>query len=105
MSLCLGDIAPDLEQDSSEGRTKFHEWLDNGWGVLFSHPADHTPVCTTELGLITKLKGEFTERNVEAVALSVDSVESHGGWANDIDETQNASVNFPIVTDPDCKVS
>lgn len=79
MSLRLGDIAPDFEQDSSLGRIKFHEWLGDGWGVLFSHPADYTPVCTTELGLTAKLKGEFEKRNVKVIALSVDSVESHQG--------------------------
>lgn len=105
MSLRLGDIAPDFEQDSSEGRIKFHEWLGNSWGVLFSHPADYTPVCTTELGLTAKLKDEFAKRNVKAIALSVDSVESHKGWINDINETQNTSVNFPIIADPDRKVS
>ncbi|MEE2978114.1 MAG: peroxiredoxin [Pseudomonadota bacterium] len=105
MSLRLGDIAPDFEQDSSEGRIKFHEWLGNSWGVLFSHPADYTPVCTTELGLTAKLKDEFAKRNVKAIALSVDSVKSHKGWINDINETQNTSVNFPIIADPDRKVS
>ena len=105
MSLRLGDIAPDFEQDSSEGRIKFHEWLGNSWGVLFSPPADYTPVCTTELGLTAKLKDEFAKRNVKAIALSVDSVESHKGWINDINETQNTSVNFPIIADPDRKVS
>ncbi|NBF18058.1 redoxin domain-containing protein, partial [Pseudomonas sp. Fl4BN2] len=105
MSLRLGDIAPDFEQDSSEGRIKFHEWLGNSWGVLFSHPADYTPVCTTELGLTAKLKDEFAKRNFKAIALSVDSVESHKGWMNDINETQNTSVNFPIIADPDRKVS
>ena len=105
MSLRLGDIAPDFEQDSSEGRIKFHEWLGNSWGVLFSHPADYTPVCTTELGLTAKLKDEFAKRNVKAIALSVDSVESPKGWINDINETQNTSVNFPIIADPDRKVS
>ncbi|WP_104655407.1 peroxiredoxin [Ralstonia insidiosa] len=105
MSLRLGDIAPDFEQDSSEGRIKFHDWLGNSWGVLFSHPADYTPVCTTELGLTAKLKEEFAKRNVKAIALSVDSVESHKGWINDINETQNTTVNFPIIADPDRKVS
>ncbi|NMG68448.1 redoxin domain-containing protein, partial [Azoarcus indigens] len=105
MSLRLGDIAPDFEQDSSEGRIKFHEWLGNSWGVLFSHPADYTPVCTTELGLTAKLKDDFAKRNVKAIALSFDSVESHKGWINDINETQNTSVNFPIIADPDRKVS
>ncbi|AKJ70233.1 MULTISPECIES: peroxiredoxin [Pandoraea] len=105
MSLRLGDTAPDFEQDSSQGRIKFHEWLGNSWGVLFSHPADYTPVCTTELGLTAKLKGEFEKRGVKAIALSVDDVESHKGWINDINETQSTSVNFPILADKDRKVS
>jgi thioredoxin-dependent peroxiredoxin len=105
MSLRLGDTAPDFEQDSSLGRIKFHEWLGDSWGVLFSHPADYTPVCTTELGLTAKLKGEFEKRGVKAIALSVDNVESHKGWINDINETQATSVNFPILADGDRKVS
>ncbi|AKM29611.1 peroxidase [Pandoraea faecigallinarum] len=105
MTLRLGDIAPDFEQDSSIGTIKFHEYLGDGWGVLFSHPADYTPVCTTELGLTAKLKGEFEKRNVKAIALSVDDVESHKGWINDINETQNTTVNFPILADKDRKVS
>ncbi|MBN4666106.1 peroxiredoxin [Pandoraea nosoerga] len=105
MTLRLGDIAPDFEQDSSVGKIKFHEFLGDSWGVLFSHPADYTPVCTTELGLTAKLKGEFEKRNVKAIALSVDDVESHKGWINDINETQNTSVNFPILADGDRKVS
>lgn len=105
MTLRLGDTAPDFEQDSSVGRIKFHEYLGDSWGVLFSHPADYTPVCTTELGLTAKLKGEFEKRNVKALALSVDSVESHKGWIADINETQNTSVNFPILADADRKVS
>ncbi|WP_323121781.1 peroxiredoxin [Burkholderia alba] len=105
MSLRLGDTAPDFEQDSSLGRIKFHEWLGDSWGVLFSHPADYTPVCTTELGLTAKLKDEFAKRNVKTIALSVDSVESHKGWISDINETQAASVGFPIIADGDRKVS
>ena len=105
MSLRLGDTAPDFEQDSSEGRIKFHEWLGDSWGVLFSHPADFTPVCTTELGLTAKLKDEFAKRNVKAIALSVDSVESHSKWIGDINETQNTQVNFPILADGDRKVA
>ncbi|KHK56404.1 peroxidase [Ralstonia sp. A12] len=105
MSLRLGDIAPDFEQDSSEGRIKFHEWLGNSWGVLFSHPADFTPVCTTELGLTAKLKEEFAKRNVKVIALSVDPVDSHKKWIDDINDTQNTTVNFPIIADPDRKVS
>ncbi|MFJ4288991.1 peroxiredoxin [Cupriavidus sp. NPDC089707] len=105
MALRLGDIAPDFEQDSSEGRIRFHEWLGDGWGVLFSHPADYTPVCTTELGLTAKLKDEFARRGVKAIALSVDGVESHHGWIRDINETQSTTVNFPILADGDRKVS
>mgnify|MGYP000138227500 FL=1 len=105
MSLKLGDIAPDFEQDSSEGRIKFHEWLGDKWGVLFSHPADFTPVCTTELGFTAKLKDEFDKRNVKAIALSVDSAESHVKWIDDINTTQNTIVNFPILADADRKVS
>lgn len=105
MSLRLGDIAPDFEQDSSVGRIKFHEWLGNSWGVLFSHPADFTPVCTTELGLTAKLKDEFAKRNVKVIALSVDPVDSHKKWIEDINDTQNTTVNFPIIADPDRKVS
>jgi alkyl hydroperoxide reductase subunit AhpC len=105
MSLRLGDTAPDFEQDSSAGKIKFHEWLGNSWGVLFSHPADFTPVCTTELGLTAKLKGEFDKRGVKAIALSVDPVDSHHKWIADINETQNTVVNFPIIADGDRKVA
>jgi alkyl hydroperoxide reductase subunit AhpC len=105
MTIRLGDTAPDFEQDSSEGTIKFHEWLGDSWGVLFSHPADYTPVCTTELGFTAKLKDEFAKRNVKAIALSVDDVESHKGWINDINETQGCQVNFPIIADQDRKVS
>ncbi|SEQ68973.1 1-Cys peroxiredoxin [Pseudomonas sp. NFACC02] len=105
MGLKLGDIAPDFEQDSSEGRIKFHEWLDGKWAVLFSHPADFTPVCTTELGFTAKLKDEFDKRNVKAIALSVDPVDSHIKWIDDINSTQNTIVNFPILADADRKVS
>lgn len=105
MGLRLGDSAPDFEQDSSEGLIKFHEYLGDSWGILFSHPADYTPVCTTELGYTAKLKDEFNKRNVKAIALSVDDVESHKGWIADINETQNTTVNFPIIADKDRKVS
>lgn len=105
MGLKLGDIAPDFEQDSSEGPIRFHEWLDGKWAVLFSHPADFTPVCTTELGFTAKLKDEFDKRNVKAIALSVDSAESHTRWIGDINTTQNTLVNFPILADEDRKVS
>ncbi|QQE90146.1 peroxiredoxin [Azotobacter chroococcum] len=105
MSIRLGDIAPDFEQDSSTGRIRFHEWLGDNWGILFSHPADFTPVCTTELGFTAKLKDEFARRNVKAIALSVDPVDSHLKWIGDIEETQDAQVNFPILADADRKVS
>ncbi|MGL4315879.1 MAG: peroxiredoxin [Pseudomonas sp.] len=105
MSIRLGDIAPDFEQDSSEGRIRFHEWLNNGWAVLFSHPADFTPVCTTELGFTAKLKDDFAKRGVKAIALSVDPVDSHLRWIDDINETQSTRVNFPIIADADRKVS
>jgi len=105
MGLKLGDIAPDFEQDSSIGRIRFHEWLGNSWGVLFSHPADFTPVCTTELGFTAKLKDEFDKRDVKAIALSVDAADSHVEWIKDINETQNTQVNFPILADEDRKVS
>ena len=105
MTLRLGDIAPDFEQESSQGKIKFHDYLGDSWGILFSHPADYTPVCTTELGYTAKLKDEFEQRGVKAIALSVDDVESHKDWINDINETQNTTVNFPILADKDRKVS
>jgi len=105
MTIRLGDTAPDFEQDSSIGKLKFHEWAGNSWVVLFSHPADFTPVCTTELGLTAKLKPEFDKRNVKAIALSVDPAESHKAWIADIEETQNTVVGFPIIADADRKVS
>lgn len=105
MSLRLGDLAPDFEQDSSIGRLHFHEWLGDSWGILFSHPADFTPVCTTELGFTAKLKSEFAQRKVKPIALSVDPVDSHLRWINDINETQDTQVNFPILADADRKVS
>lgn len=105
MTLRLGDTAPNFEQESSEGLINFYDFLGDSWGILFSHPADYTPVCTTELGYTAKLKDEFAKRNVKAIALSVDDVESHKGWINDINETQNTSVNFPIIADQDRKVS
>jgi len=105
MTLRLGDIAPDFIQESSEGPIRFHEWLGDSWGILFSHPADFTPVCTTELGYTAKLKDEFAKRNVKVLALSVDPVESHIRWIDDINETQNTRVTFPIIADADRKVS
>ena len=105
MALRLGDIAPDFTAESSEGTIHFHEWLGDKWGVLFSHPADFTPVCTTELGLTAKLKDEFAKRNVKVVALSVDPVDSHKRWIEDINDTQKTRVNFPIIADADRNVS
>jgi alkyl hydroperoxide reductase subunit AhpC len=104
-TLRLGDIAPDFEQDSTDGRISFHQWLGNGWGVLFSHPKDFTPVCTTELGYTAKIRKEFDKRGVKAIAVSVDPLDSHRKWVGDIEETQGAEVNFPILADPDRKVA
>jgi alkyl hydroperoxide reductase subunit AhpC len=101
----LGDEAPDFNAQSTEGEISFHKWLGNGWGVLFSHPADFTPVCTTELGTVAKIKSEFDKRNVKVVALSVDGLPSHKEWIKDINETQNTNVNFPIIADEDKKVA
>jgi len=105
MTLRLGDIAPDFEQASSAGPIRFHEWLGESWGVLFSHPADFTPVCTTELGYTAKLAGEFVRRNVKVIALSVDPAEAHARWIEDINETQKTIVKFPIIADHDRKVA
>jgi len=105
MSLHLGSTAPDFEQDSQEGKIKFHEWAGDSWVVLFSHPADYTPVCTTELGMVAKLKDEFAKRNTKVLALSVDPVDSHNGWIKDIEETQDVKINYPILADADQKVS
>jgi len=105
MTLRLGDVAPDFSQDSSEGPIHFHEWAGDKWIVLFSHPADFTPVCTTELGYTAKLADEFKKRNVKPLAVSVDPLESHHKWIDDINETQNTRVNFPIIADADKKVA
>jgi alkyl hydroperoxide reductase subunit AhpC len=105
MSLRLGDIAPDFTAETSIGPINFHEYLGNSWGVLFSHPADFTPVCTTELGKTAQLKAEFDKRNVKVMVVSVDSVAQHLSWINDINETQHTEVNFPIIADQDRKVS
>jgi len=105
MSIQLGTIAPDFTQESTEGTVKFHEWIGNGWAVLFSHPKDFTPVCTTELGMVSKIKKEFEKRNCKVIAVSVDDVESHKKWIGDIEETQKAKMNFPILGDADRKVS
>ncbi|MFT4761103.1 MAG: alkyl hydroperoxide reductase subunit AhpC [Paraglaciecola sp.] len=105
MGIRLGDIAPDFIAETSQGEINFHEWLGDSWGMLFSHPADYTPVCTTELGRTAALSGEFEKRNVKAIAVSVDPIESHEGWIKDIEETQNVKVNFPIIADNDRNVA
>jgi alkyl hydroperoxide reductase subunit AhpC len=105
MSLRLGDIAPDFTAETTEGTIKFHEWLGNSWGILFSHPADFTPVCTTELGAMSKLTGKFQKMNVKVLAISADALESHQKWISDINETQNTTVNYPLIADPEFKVA
>ena len=105
MALRLGDVVPDFTAETTEGKIQFHQWLGNGWGVFFSHPKDFTPVCTTELGRVAKLKNEFEKRGVKVLAISVDSMESHKGWVPDINETQKTTLNFPIVSDPDRKIA
>src|SRR5690349_12854105 len=105
MSLRLGEVAPDFTAETTEGTIKFHEWLGNSWGVLFSHPADFTPVCTTELGAVAKLRGEFDKRNVKVLALSADPLDSHQKWIGDINETQNTVVNYPLIADPEFKIA
>ena len=105
MALQLGDIAPDFTQDSTEGSLRFYDWAGDSWVVLFSHPKDFTPVCTTELGYTAKLKDEFAKRNVKVLAVSVDPVREHKAWVGDIEETQGCKVNFPILADPDRKVA
>lgn len=105
MGLLLGDIAPNFDADTTEGRINFHDWIGGDWVIFFSHPADYTPVCTTELGFTAKLKDEFAKRNAKAIALSVDPIEDHHGWVKDIEETQGVSMNFPIIADTDRGVS
>ncbi|MCR6642293.1 MAG: peroxiredoxin [Sporocytophaga sp.] len=105
MSLRLGDIAPDFTAETTQGTVNFHEWIGNSWAILFSHPKDYTPVCTTELGAVAKIKGEFDKRNTKVIAVSVDPLSDHNGWINDINETQNTNVNFPLIADPDKKVA
>src|SRR3954468_11699542 len=105
MALQLGDTAPDFEAETTKGRIKFHEWLGDSWGVLFSHPKDFTPVCTTELGYMAKIQPDFERRNVKIIGLSVDPSESHERWAKDIEETQGYAPNSPIVADADFRVS
>ena len=105
MAIQLGDIAPDFTAESTAGPIHFHEWMGNGWAVLFSHPKDFTPVCTTELGEVARLKPEFDKRNVKVAGLSVDPLQDHKAWAGDIKETQGHALNFPLIADPDRKVS
>ena len=105
MSIQLGDDAPDFTVETTEGKINLYEYLGDGWGVLFSHPKDFTPVCTTELGTVAKLKGDFEKRNAKVIAVSVDPLDSHRGWVGDIEETQGTKVNFPIIADPDHTVA
>jgi alkyl hydroperoxide reductase subunit AhpC len=105
MSLRLGTTAPDFQADTTEGPIRFHEWAGDDWVIFFSHPADFTPVCTTELGLAAKLKGQLAQRGAKALAISVDPLDSHHGWIKDIEDTQDVRMNFPIVADPDQKVA
>jgi alkyl hydroperoxide reductase subunit AhpC len=105
MALQLGETAPDFEADTTQGRIRFHQWLGDSWGVLFSHPKDFTPVCTTELGYMARIKPEFDKRNVKIIGLSVDPVDRHAKWAEDIKETQGVAPNFPMIGDPDLSVS
>lgn len=105
MAIRLGDIAPNFTAQTTEGELDFHQWLGEGWGVLFSHPADYTPVCTTELGTVARIKDEFAKRNTKVLAISVDPIDKHHGWIKDINETQSCTMNFPIIADPDRKVA
>jgi alkyl hydroperoxide reductase subunit AhpC len=105
MALQLGDVAPDFEADTTQGRIKFHDWLGDSWGVLFSHPKDFTPVCTTELGYMARIQPDFESRNVKIIGLSVDPLDKHEGWAQDIEETQGAAPQYPIISDADFEVS
>ena len=105
MTLQLGDTVPDFEADTTEGPVRFHDWIEGSWAVLFSHPKDFTPVCTTELGAVAKLKPEFDRRGVKVIGLSVDPLSEHKKWADDIEETQGAALNFPLIADPDRKVA
>ena len=105
MALRLMDEAPDFTAETTEGTIRFHEWLGDGWGILFSHPADYTPVCTTELGYMANIAHEFAKRNVKILAISVDPLDSHRGWISDINETQNANVSYPLIADPDQEVA
>ncbi len=104
MALRLGDTAPDFQAETTQGPIRFHQWLGDSWGILFSHPKDFTPVCTTELGYMARIKPEFDKRNVKIIGLSADPVDRHSGWAKDIEETQGTAVNYPIIGDPDLAV-
>src|SRR6188508_3376425 len=105
MALAIGQTAPDFEADTTQGKIKFHEWLGNSWGILFSHPKDFTPVCTTELGYMARMKPDFDKRNVKIIGLSVDPVDRHAGWAKDIEATQGHAPNYPMIGDTDFNVS
>jgi alkyl hydroperoxide reductase subunit AhpC len=105
MALRIGDEAPDFTAETTEGTIRFHEWLGDSWGILFSHPKDFTPVCTTELGMVAKIKSEFDKRNTKVIGLSVDAVDDHKKWASDIEETQGAALNYPLIGDPDRKIA
>jgi alkyl hydroperoxide reductase subunit AhpC len=105
MAIQLGQVAPDFEAETTQGRIRFHEWLGNSWGVLFSHPKDFTPVCTTELGYMARLAPEFAKRNTKIIGLSVDPVDSHKGWSKDIEDVMGAAPNYPMIGDPDLKIS
>ena len=105
MAIRLGDDAPNFTAETTEGTINFHEWLGNSWGILFSHPKDYTPVCTTELGTVARISPEFKKRGVKVIAISVDPMDSHKGWINDINETQKTTMNYPIIADPDKKVA
>lgn len=105
MTIKLGDVVPDFSADTTEGKISFHDWIGDSWAILFSHPKDFTPVCTTELGYLSKLKPEFDKRNVKVIGLSVDSVSEHNAWAADIEETQGCALNFPLIGDADRKVA
>jgi alkyl hydroperoxide reductase subunit AhpC len=104
-TLVIGDDAPDFEADTTEGKIRFHEWLGDSWGVLFSHPKDFTPVCTTELGYMARINPDFKKRNVKIIGLSVDPVDRHSGWAKDIEETQGTAPNYPMIGDPELKIA
>jgi alkyl hydroperoxide reductase subunit AhpC len=105
MALAINDAAPDFEAETTEGRIRFHDWIDDQWAVLFSHPKDFTPVCTTELGYMARIKPEFDKRNVKLIGLSVDPVDSHSKWASDIKETQGFAPNYPMIGDPELKIA